>query len=117
MEMGSFDVEKCKAFVEKQFMESALPSLVEYVKIENMSKAYHSEEDWQKNGWDNLAKAAEHIKKWVENIGIKGLTIEIISDREKNLTPLIFIEVPGSIDETFLFYGHYDKQPPFNGWN
>ena len=42
MEKGSFDVEKCKAFVEKQFMESALPSLVEFVKIENMSKSYHS---------------------------------------------------------------------------
>ena len=41
----------------------------------------------------------------------------MISDREKDLTPLLFIEVEGQVDETFLFYGHYDKQPPFVGWN
>ena len=23
----------------------------------------------------------------------------------------------GQVDETYLFYGHYDKQPPFVGWN
>lgn len=33
------------------------------------------------------------------------------------MTPLIFIEIKGSIDETFLYYGHYDKQPPFTGWS
>lgn len=63
-----------------------------------------------------MVKAAEHIKNWVEGVGIKGLSIEIISDQKENLTPLIFIEVKGTIDETFLFYGHYDKQPPFVGW-
>lgn len=33
------------------------------------------------------------------------------------MTPLIFIEVDGQIDETYLFYGHFDKQPPFVGWS
>lgn len=23
----------------------------------------------------------------------------------------------GQIDETYLFYGHFDKQPPFVGWS
>jgi hypothetical protein len=35
-------------------MDSALPSLVDYVKIENMSKAYYTEEEWKKDGWDLL---------------------------------------------------------------
>ena len=48
MEASKFDYEKCKAFVEKEFMGSALPSLVEYVKIENVSKVFHPEEEWQK---------------------------------------------------------------------
>lgn len=65
MEKASFDIEKCKAFVEKHFMESALPSLVEYVKIENQSKDFLSNEEWNTHGWDNLVKAAEHVKKWV----------------------------------------------------
>lgn len=30
---------------------------------------------------------------------------------------MIFIEVDGQVDETYLFYGHYDKQPPFTGWS
>lgn len=62
-----------------------------------MSKAYHTEEEWNKFGWDKLAEAAEHIKKWVEKSGVKGATVELISDREKNLTPLIFIEVKGEV--------------------
>lgn len=38
-------------------------------------------------------------------------------DKAKNLTPIIFVEIEGSIDETYFFYGHFDKQPPFVGWN
>ena len=30
---------------------------------------------------------------------------------------MIFIEVKGELEDTVLFYGHYDKQPPFMGWN
>ena len=48
MEATKFDSEKCKTFVEKEFMGSALPSLVEYVKIENMSKGFYTEEEWKK---------------------------------------------------------------------
>jgi acetylornithine deacetylase/succinyl-diaminopimelate desuccinylase-like protein len=28
----------------------------------------------------------------------------------------LFTEIKGDIDQTLLFYGHYDKQPPFTGW-
>ena len=65
MEASKFDPEKCKAFIEKEFMGSALPSLQEYVKIENMSKAFYTEEEWKKDGWDNLVLAGEHVKKWI----------------------------------------------------
>lgn len=98
-------------------MESALPSLLEYVKIDNMSKGFYTPEEWEKFGWDSVMKAGEHIKKWIDQLGLKGATTEIISDRSKNLTPLIFTEIKGDLDETYLFYGHYDKQPPFEGWN
>lgn len=57
MEGPKLDVEKCKQFVEKEFMESALPSLVEFVKIENMSKGFYTPEEWQAKGWDRLAQA------------------------------------------------------------
>ena len=46
---------------------------------------------------------------------IEGLTIEILKDDD--YSPMIFTEVKGDIDQTVLFYGHYDKQPPFTGWD
>jgi acetylornithine deacetylase/succinyl-diaminopimelate desuccinylase-like protein len=33
------------------------------------------------------------------------------------LTPLTLIEVPGTLDETVLIYGHLDKQPEMEGWS
>lgn len=45
-----------------------------------------------------------------------GLTLEFLTDAD--YSPFIFCEVPGgdANDGTVLFYGHMDKQPPFEGW-
>ena len=61
-----------------------------------------------------LDKAAAHVKAWVEGVGIKGLKTEII--KEKGLSPIIFTEIEGDLPVTIFYYGHYDKQPPFEGW-
>lgn len=89
----NFDPEKCKQFVEKEFTESALPSLVDYVKIENISKSFYTAEEWKTVGWDKLNEACNHIKKWIENSGVKGAKIEVFSNQEQNLTPLIYVEI------------------------
>ena len=34
----------------------------------------------------------------------------------EGLSPIIYTEVKGQIDETILYYGHFDKQPPMVGW-
>lgn len=91
-------------------MKSALPSLQEYIKIPNLSRAF--DENWNTNGL--LEKAAVHIKDWVEKLGVKGMTCELI--QEDKLSPILFTEIKGDLDETYFFYGHYDKQPPFDGW-
>ncbi|WP_019216480.1 M20/M25/M40 family metallo-hydrolase, partial [Legionella tunisiensis] len=31
-------------------------------------------------------------------------------------TPLLFMEVPGKVEQTVLLYGHLDKQPEMTGW-
>jgi acetylornithine deacetylase/succinyl-diaminopimelate desuccinylase-like protein len=38
---------------------------------------------------------------------------------DEGFSPFLYGEVAGSSpdDETILFYGHMDKQPPFEGWN
>lgn len=103
--------------MEEEFTKSALPSLCEYVKIENMSKGFYSAEEWTAVGWPKLMDAANHVHNWVSNAGVKGLTAEIIADQSQDLTPVVFVEIPGDLPETYLFYGHFDKQPPFVGWN
>ena len=61
--------------------------------------------------------AANHVYNWINNAGVKGLKAEIISKKEEDLTPIIFVEIEGDLPETYFFYGHFDKQPPFVGWN
>jgi hypothetical protein len=69
MEGAKYDVQKGKEFIAKIFDESVIPSLSEFIKIPNLSRAFDPE--WATNGL--LEKAAEHIKSWVEALGIKGL--------------------------------------------
>lgn len=76
-------------------MGSVLPSLVEFITIDNMSKGFYSAEEWNTVGWTKLEQAAAHVEKWIKEAGVKGLKSEIISNREQNLTPLIFVEVEG----------------------
>lgn len=82
-----------------------------------MSKGFYSPEDWKSTGWALGIQAANHVNNWIKNAGVKGLTSEIISNFEQDLTPIIYVEIQGDIDETYFFYGHFDKQPPFEGWN
>ncbi len=54
MEGQYFNQQKCKLFIEKSYEQSALPSLMEYIKIPNLSRNF--DPDWQTNGL--LEKAA-----------------------------------------------------------
>ena len=42
------------------------------------------------------------------------MTVEIC--RIPGRTPLLFIDIPGQVDDCVLLYGHLDKQPEFTGW-
>ena len=46
--MQKFDPEACKQFVEKMFDSSVLPSIMDYIKIPNLSRSY--DENWNTNG-------------------------------------------------------------------
>lgn len=38
--------------------------------------------------------------------------------KDEGYSPIIFTEIAGDIpDKTIFFYGHFDKQPPFTGWD
>ena len=91
--------------------QSIVPSLMDYIKIPNKSPMF--DKDWQKNGY--MQQAVTLIRNWCQARPITGLHIEIV--HLENRTPLIYMEVPGQIDETVLLYGHLDKQPEMTGWS
>ncbi len=54
MESKKLNVQTCQEYIEKVFNESYIPSLMEYIKIPNLSRNF--DPDWQTNGL--LEKAA-----------------------------------------------------------
>lgn len=82
----------------------------QYIRTPNISPEYDHE--WQANG--HMLQAAELISAWIDDQQIAGLRKRIV--QHPNETPLIFVEVSGTLPETVLLYGHFDKQPPLDGW-
>jgi acetylornithine deacetylase/succinyl-diaminopimelate desuccinylase-like protein len=89
---------------------SIIPTLFDFVRIPNKSPLFDPE--WEVHGY--MEKAALLLADWCKRQPIKGLAVEIA--RLPGRTPLLFIEIPGSLNDTVLMYGHFDKQPEFTGW-
>ncbi len=97
--------------VNQTWDESIIPNLVEFIKIPNKSPDFDPK--WQQHGY--MDQAVDLIVNWCQQQNIKGLQLEVC--RLENRTPLIFMEIPGDIDDTILLYGHLDKQPEMSGWD
>jgi len=104
------DVARLQRFADQIWMDSILPTLIEYVRIPNKSPNF--DPDWAKHGHMDAAVAL--AEKWCRAHAVAGMTLEVL--RLPGRTPLIFIEVPGDTADTVLLYGHLDKQPEFSGW-
>lgn len=98
-------------YIRQQWQEEILSSLCDYIKIPN--KSPHFDSQWQEHGY--MEQAVSHIANWCKAHAPKGMNLEIM--RLENRTPLIYMEIPGQIDETVLLYGHLDKQPEMSGWH
>ena len=99
-----------KEFINDYWEKEALPTLIEFGEIPNVSHAYAA--TWKEDG--HMDKAARLLFEWAQSRSL-GQRVEYIELSEK--PPLIYIEIPGEKDETVLFYGHLDKQPPMDGWS
>lgn len=99
------NTEAVQAFVDSRWDESAVPELVEYIRIPNKSPAF--DPDWEKNGY--MEEAVQQFTAWCGKQDILGMELEVV--RLPGRTPLIYMEIPGSSDRTVLLYGHLDKQP------
>lgn len=104
------DVKKTKAFVNTTWDGSIVPTITDYIKIPNKSPMFDPK--WQENG--HMDRAVALISGWCKAQPIDGLTVEVV--KLPNRTPVIYMEIPGEIDDTVLLYGHLDKQPEMTGW-
>jgi acetylornithine deacetylase/succinyl-diaminopimelate desuccinylase-like protein len=90
---------------------SIVPTITEYIAIPN--KSPHFDPEWKKHG--HMDKAVRLIEGWCKKRAIQGLKVEVVTLGDR--TPLIYMEIPGAIDDTILLYGHLDKQPEMTGWS
>ena len=97
-------------FVAELWDDSIVPSLEEYIRIPNKSPQF--EPGWMELG--HMQQAVEYLGHWVSGCGVRGMTHRIITLPER--TPVLVCEVAGSAPGNVLLYGHYDKQPEFEGW-
>jgi acetylornithine deacetylase/succinyl-diaminopimelate desuccinylase-like protein len=97
-------------FVETTWDDSIVPALSEYIAIPN--KSPHFDPDWKAHG--HMDKAVKLIEDWCRKRPIEGLKVEVVSLEDR--TPVIFMEIPGQVDDTVMLYGHLDKQPEMVGW-
>lgn len=106
------DLRRLELAVETSWDEEIIPSLSDYISIPCQSPAFDL--DWQTN--ELLDAAAEHLATWAANklADVEGARVEIL--KVEGRTPLIFASIPGE-GEPILFYGHFDKQPPMDGWS
>lgn len=107
-----FDTQRLQSHVHQNWNDAIIPSLVDYIRIPNKSPAYDAE--WAAHGY--MDDAVRLMEAWARQrlAALPGATLEVV--RLTGRTPVIFIEVPGSSDDTVLLYGHLDKQPEMTGW-
>lgn len=99
------------AYIDKLWNDSIIPALQQYITIPN--KSPHFDPDWKKNGY--MDQATELIANWCRANALPDMKVEVI--QLENRTPVIFMELPGEVDDTILLYGHLDKQPEMVGWD
>ncbi|AKS42527.1 M20 family metallopeptidase [Wenzhouxiangella marina] len=103
-------MDKAERLIREQWAQSITPELVDYIRIP--AKSPHFDPDWARHGY--IDEAVEHIARWCREQPIEGLSVEVLRLGER--TPVIFMEVPGTVEDTVLLYGHLDKQPEMTGW-
>ena len=105
------DTAKAQTHVDTVWGDTIVPALIEYIRIPNKSPLF--DPNWAEHGY--MEDATQLIAQWCREQPIRGLTVEIV--RLEGRTPLIYMEVPGDIENTVLLYGHLDKQPEMTGWD
>lgn len=98
-------------FIDQLWDQSITPTLMDYIKIPNKSPQFDRE--WKAHGY--MDQAVSLLANWCKTNAVEGMKLEVVQLEDR--TPVIFIDIPGSNDDTILLYGHLDKQPEMSGWD
>lgn len=104
------NLQRLTSTIETFWTEHILAALKTYIEIPCKSPLFDPE--WERNG--HIQEAAELVQSWIKKHQPTGSQLTIFQDPGK--TPLLFMELPGTIPGTVLIYGHLDKQPEMEGW-
>jgi acetylornithine deacetylase/succinyl-diaminopimelate desuccinylase-like protein len=110
----ALDVVAARTHAARMWAEPILDALDRFGRIPDLSPAFDSR--WEDTGF--LETAVTHLAEWCRSRARPGTSVEVV--RLPGLTPTLLVDVAPSdpaITGTVLFYGHYDKQPPFDGWD
>jgi len=101
-----------REYIKANLQKKVVEPLIEFIKIDNLSKAYDTE--FFTNG--KIQKACNFCLDHAHSMELKGLTLSMHTRPER--TPLVFGEVAATDDsgKNVFLYGHLDKQPHLEGW-
>jgi len=106
----ALDSSALMAWVDRVWEEEILPELHDYIKVPAKSPLF--DKDWKQHGY--LDQVFAQAEAWCRKRDIPGLKVELLQPEGR--TPLLFLEIPGTGEETVMLYGHLDKQPEMVGW-
>lgn len=109
--MKSIDYSRLSKYIDKQWDESVLPSLCDFIEIPALSPSFDSE--WEENGY--LDAAIETFVSWVRSLPLEKSSVSV--HRLKDRSPVLLVTIDGESDGEILFYSHLDKQPEATGWS
>ncbi len=94
-------------YLETELKENVIPNLMEFIKIENVSRIF--DKNWETNGMQ--MKALNFMLDWYKKQKLENSSVHVL--QEKGRTPCLLIVVENkSSNKNVLMYGHIDKQPP-----
>lgn len=105
------NIQKLIKFVNDFWDNRVISGLSEFIRIPCLSTAF--DPDWKKNGY--LESAAHYLASWARQQNIAGLYAEVVNLSDRS--PFLYIEIPGTLGQTVVFYGHMDKVRESVGWN
>lgn len=101
---------RAQKLIAETWESAIIPALTDYIRIPNKSPMFDAK--WREHG--HMADATRLIADWCEKHGPPAMTTEVLQLPGK--TPLIYMEIPGTVNDTVVLYGHLDKQPEMSGW-